>query len=683
MPSSSADVLILQDVGDDEISRVSVQQGQPRKIEDLLNERIGLAQQAIDASVESQLSSLRDVLEAGYSNLISGSADRMEALANELQQLRRENKQLREALGAGPTVVKVMPARRPADMSHVEDYPTSTTLPGAIQPYHEKMHPPKTNKMIFYVDGSERVPVPSNILADRVKPSLPSTKTINDEVMNYITPSTSAGNHKSHPSTGSVRFRPSSFLASREDDDLSSGVSDTSRRMEDLESSRHVSEFRDKVADNVKSHDLDRRKSRKAVFADVESMKEKVRQAICEDTYDVCDFYKTTGCSQYIARSPVFDNFMLIIIAANAVWIGYDTDYNNADSLYDAPWVFIVAENAFCIIFLFEWVVRFLAFELKSNTLKDVNFVFDTVLVVFMVGETWLTNIVIKVVLPSNSTSNSSGAGNASILKLVRLIRITRIARMARLLRAMPELMILVKGMAVAMRSVMFTLGLMVVILYVFGIAFTQLAKDTAIEEKFFSNVGSSMNTLLNHATFLEGMPEVINEIGAEAWYFRALFLLHILLASLTVLNMLVGVLVEVVSVVSAVEKEQLQVNLLKAQLSRIIQEQNLDADNNGLVSKEEFQCLLENPEATRALHDVGVDVVGLVDFQDFFFVDDSTLTFVQFMELVLSLRGTNKATVKDIVDVRKFMRGQLASIEEKLAVLAGGQRPMPRLQIP
>mmetsp|Transcript_117894 Transcript_117894/g.227341 ORF Transcript_117894/g.227341 Transcript_117894/m.227341 type:complete len:237 (+) Transcript_117894:1-711(+) len=214
----------------------------------------------------------------------------------------------------------------------------------------------------------------------------------------------------------------------------------------------------------------------------------------------------------------------------------------------------------------------------------------------------------------------------------------------------------------------------MVVVLYVFGIAFTQLARDTAIGAKYFPCVGSSMNTLLLHATILEGMPEVINEIGAESWLFRAIFLLHILLASLTVLNMLVGVLVEVVSVVSAVEKEQLQVNFVKARLCQIISDLNLDADNNGMVSLEEFELLLEKPQATRALRDVGVDVVGLVDFKDYIFVDDHALSFSQFMEVVLSLRGTNKATVKDVVDVRKLLRTELGRIEEKISILVGAE---------
>ena len=45
-------------------------------------------------------------------------------------------------------------------------------------------------------------------------------------------------------------------------------------------------------------------------------------------------------------------------------------------------------------------------------------------------------------------------------------------------------------------------------------------------------------------------------------------------------------------------------------------------------------------------MQNVGVDVVGMVEFSDFIF-KDRELTFAEFVELVLQLRGSNQATVK------------------------------------
>jgi len=143
-----------------------------------------------------------------------------------------------------------------------------------------------------------------------------------------------------------------------------------------------------------------------------------------------------------------------------------------------------------------------------------------------------------------------------------------------------------------------------------------------------------------------------------------------VLLASLTVMNMLVGVLVEVVSVVSSVEKEAMQVNFVKERLSRIVENFKEGAGVHTQFTRAEFVMLLETPEAARALQDVGVDVVGLVDYHDFIFQEESNFDFVNFMEMVLSLRGANTATVKDIVDLRKFLVQEMTKMEVNIEYL-------------
>merc|ERR1719199_1054219 len=84
------------------------------------------------------------------------------------------------------------------------------------------------------------------------------------------------------------------------------------------------------------------------------------------------------------------------------------------------------------------------------------------------------------------------------------------------------------------------------------------------------------------------------------------------------------------------------------------------DADQNLTIARPEFEQLLLKPRAARIIQDVGVDVVGLVDFMDFIFKDGQELSFPEFMDVVLQLRGTNNATVRDVVDLRKFVLGEI-----------------------
>merc|ERR1719420_2344609 len=84
-----------------------------------------------------------------------------------------------------------------------------------------------------------------------------------------------------------------------------------------------------------------------------------------------------------------------------------------------------------------------------------------------------------------------------------------------------------------------------------------------------------------------------------------------------------------------------------------MIEQLNTDVDGNGMMSKTEFEDLLVQPEAAQFIQAVGVDVVGLVEFSEFIF-KDRELSFPEFVEVILQLRGSNQATVKDVVDMRK-----------------------------
>jgi hypothetical protein len=158
--------------------------------------------------------------------------------------------------------------------------------------------------------------------------------------------------------------------------------------------------------------------------------------------------------------------------------------------------------------------------------------------------------------------------------------------------------------------------------------------------------------------------------VGKANYAFALAMLLFILMSSLTVMNMLIGVLVEVVSVVAAVEKEQMTMRYVKTMLLKMLSQNGMDRGKNGMdedsditISRHQFEQLLMKPQAARIIQDVGVDVVGLVDFMDFIFKDGEKLSFPEFMDVVLQLRGSNNATVRDVVDLRKYVQNQLHEV--------------------
>lgn len=406
-------------------------------------------------------------------------------------------------------------------------------------------------------------------------------------------------------------------------------------------------------------------------FADADHMKEKVREAILQPDFTVFDYYHREGLSQAIARSPAFDACTLCVIMANAIWLSVETDYNDEALLVDADPGFQVVEHLFCLYFAWEWLVRFMAFERKSHCIKDMWFLFDSLLVLLIVLETW----VLTVVILFTGGLASTDVGTASLLRIMRIFRLTRAARVARLLRAIPELMVVVRGIMVVTRTVFLILCLLMIILYVFAVMFTQLAKESSLSKTHFPSVPRSMVNLMLGG-ILPDMAPWTYSLGNESIFIGCLFFVFVLLAFITIMNMLVGVLVEVVGVVATVEKESNQVQAVKMVLVRLLDELDSewegDGKFDGKFSQDHFRDLIAGRRAGKMLHEVGVDAVALIDYADFVFRDQQKLDFADLLDLLLQLRGGNSTKVKDLVELRKFLQVEMRRLEATVSSLRG-----------
>merc|ERR1719161_65160 len=314
-------------------------------------------------------------------------------------------------------------------------------------------------------------------------------------------------------------------------------------------------------------------------------------------------------------------------------------------------------EYAFCTFFVFEILVRFLSFKERSRAFCEPWFVFDFVLVLMLVLDT------VTQIIGALTDAPSAPVGDAAVLRLFRLLRLTR---MTRIMRMVPELGIMVKGMMAGMRSVSIAMFLMACITYGFAIAFRQLTDETEVGKESYSSVPGSAYTLI-----IEGMlpdnGEMMTQLGKQEWYLGFLFFVYIFLAALTIMNMLIGVLCEVVSGVSDSEKEDLEMDKLSERLQGVLQ--TIDADSDGGISKAEMIGVLNNPGAIKALQDADVDVFALLDNGDAIFesAGRDTLEFDEFIDVLWQHRATPAATLKCISDLRKYVFLRLSSIERTL----------------
>jgi len=405
-------------------------------------------------------------------------------------------------------------------------------------------------------------------------------------------------------------------------------------------------------------------KKNKAMFADKEELKKRMRAQLLKKQYNVVDHYHRYGCAQAIATNWIFEMLTLFVIIMNALWIAVDTDHNDAEMLIDAEPVFVIVENCFCTFFAIELTIRFLAFNGKMYAFRDFWFIFDSILVFLMIVETWI----IPGVMLAVGIRGVSGTGNASILRITRMVRMLRVGRMARLMRSIPELVILIKGIRAASRSVIVFFLLWTMIIYIFAIVFKQITDGNAVGDKYFDSVPDAMNTLLLDGILPDASP-LVNGVSEENWLYWPILMVFIMLASVTVMYMLVGVLVEVVGVIAAAEKEGMMVTSIATDLRVAMAQVGYNPD--APITQFEFNKCLETPQVAGIMHGAEVDVLMLSEMSDVIFenpdMEATGLTFEMFVEIVLNMRGSNFATVKDLKEQIRVMKRLVSMSSENM----------------
>merc|ERR1712048_222312 len=161
-------------------------------------------------------------------------------------------------------------------------------------------------------------------------------------------------------------------------------------------------------------------------------------------------------------------------------------------------------------------------------------------------------------------------------------------------------------------------MGLMVVVLvYVFGIVIHMFLKDDDLVANYFETLSLCMWTLLMDGTLLDAPGVVLNRLVRRGEFNTTVavifFLVFILLSALTVMNMLIGILCNVVTAVAASEKEEADIAELK---KTILLELKKFDDGDGMIVAEELAQLMAAEESVQVLESLGIDVSYLQQMQ-------------------------------------------------------------------
>jgi len=239
-----------------------------------------------------------------------------------------------------------------------------------------------------------------------------------------------------------------------------------------------------------------------------------------------------------IERSVWFQGFIISIIVVAALTVGAKT--------YSLPYGIDTAinylDNCITVFFLVELSLRFIACDDKRRFFKDPWNVFDTV-------------IVIGSLVPISNT------------EMILVARLLRVFRVLRLVSIIPDLRFLINALLKAIPKMGYIALLMFIIFYIFAAVGSIFFHQ--VNETLWGDIAISMLTLFRVATF-EDWTDVMYEtmdVYPFSWIFYIIF---IFLTAFVFLNMMVGVVLDVMTRETAQEEHENQENHHQALVSQI-----------------------------------------------------------------------------------------------------------------
>jgi voltage-gated sodium channel len=211
-----------------------------------------------------------------------------------------------------------------------------------------------------------------------------------------------------------------------------------------------------------------------------------------------------------MVEKPLFQKTIIFLIIVNAITLGLET-YPEVMASYGA--LLTGLDRVILWIFVAELLMRITAYGLKF--FKDPWNLFDFIIV---------------------GISLVPAQEGFSVLRALRVLRVLR------LISAFPRLRSVVQGLVGAIPGIASIALIMMLIFYVFAVMATKLYG--AAYPEWFGTLGNSFFTLFQIMT-LEGWADMVRQIittHPNAWIF---FVIYILAATFTVLNLFIAVIVE------------------------------------------------------------------------------------------------------------------------------------------
>eukprot|EP00930_Biecheleria_cincta_P096756 TRINITY_DN88550_c0_g1_i1.p1 TRINITY_DN88550_c0_g1~~TRINITY_DN88550_c0_g1_i1.p1 ORF type:complete len:609 (-),score=80.78 TRINITY_DN88550_c0_g1_i1:194-2020(-) len=366
-----------------------------------------------------------------------------------------------------------------------------------------------------------------------------------------------------------------------------------------------------------------------------------------------------------IVGSWYFEVAFALIILSNSIMIGVQVDYAATSATDETPPAFFVLSNIYAVLFLVELIMRMFA-EGRSFFIGSPNLAWNYLDIIIVFSSIFETSVNIAMLSVDNDNANTQDLATSSNIRIIRIVRITRLARVLRIIkviRFIRALRTLVHSILVTLKSLAWALVLLTLIIYVFGILFTDAVTSYLSEVdksqnpelvaslSRFRSLHISMHTLFRCVSDGLDWDIVAAPLTEISWFWGYAFSGYIAFSCFAVLNVMTGVFCQ-----SAQESAQRDHDLL-------VQSMLMDRQRNLAMLQSIFQTIERN----------GHGFITLLEFEQRF-EDDAVRAFFQSLDLepqdawtlfkLLDTEGTGDVDAAEFVEGCMRLKGPAKSID-------------------
>jgi len=368
------------------------------------------------------------------------------------------------------------------------------------------------------------------------------------------------------------------------------------------------------------------------------------------------------SCSSVVSkfvRSPQFDYISGGLVIINAISLGVQIDWQARHVTDETTLPFRVLETVFCSIFTVELLLRLFAFRWAFFRRPHVQWnLFDCLLVFSQLAEEILS------AMAKDGSSSTGVTANFSIMRMMRILRLIRVMRLMRILRLIGELRTMLLSILGSLKSLLWAVILLFLMMYIIGVYITQLVLDkrVSLPEKEdvtqtliddFGSLGDAILSLYQAVTGGTDWGDFLDPLRSEiSLIVVPCFMLYIAFVLLCMLNVITGVFVESALLNAKHDKNVYMINHIR----HLFSDTKLCTES-GEISWDGFVCKLDTLEMQEIFKEIDIDISeakGLFKLLD---TDESnSIDVAEFINGFTRLRGPAKSLDLQLL-MREMMR--------------------------